>query len=656
MGVNRHPNYARYRVWTLFGVWVFFALHMIHWRLHGTTLAPLELNEVLYTIHQGIVTAGFILMLLIMVATLIFGRFFCSWGCHILSLQDACSWILRKLRIRSHPIRSRTLIWVPMGAMLYLFVWPQVLMLFHGVETEALHVVENTNGEWSSFVTDDFWRNLPPVEIALSTFFIVGFLLVYLMGSRSFCFYGCPYGALFNLADRVAPGRIKLTGDCQQCGVCTVNCTSDILVHREIKEYGMVTNPKCMKDLDCVANCPQNALSFGFRTPPLFRSGFTLPDYGNRYSFTLAEDLMMAVVFILCVFIFRGLYGMIPFLMSVGMAVAMAYMTVLLMRMTVRKSTSINNLRLKLSGRIRVPGHVFLVVAFVVFGLTAHSAIIQYHSFAGSRLYERLGANIASVEEKEGVPLLAERALSHFEKAYGLGLFRPVHLRTQLASIYMIQDEDEKATQQLLTILKQEPGNTNALFRLGILKMETGDAASAIPYFEKAVRTDAHDSEDRALKSAALVELAKHQQRLGNRALALKYLGSAKEENPSNGEAWLMIGMHHFHAGDMQRAILNLNRSLSLNPNSAAIHNNLGAIYARTGQAAEACIHFEALAGLRPVDHRVFYNLGMMKMKLGRSDEARQNLNRALDIDPDYALAAQGLVKLEDAKTLKNDE
>ena len=38
------------------------------------------------------------------VATAIFGRFFCSWGCHILALEDLCAWILGKLGVRPRPI------------------------------------------------------------------------------------------------------------------------------------------------------------------------------------------------------------------------------------------------------------------------------------------------------------------------------------------------------------------------------------------------------------------------------------------------------------------------------------------------------------------------------------------------------------------------
>ena len=39
-------------------------------------------------------------------------------------------------------------------------------------------------------------------------------------------------------------------------------CTSNVRVHEEIREYGGVVDPGCMKCLDCVSVCPNDALSY----------------------------------------------------------------------------------------------------------------------------------------------------------------------------------------------------------------------------------------------------------------------------------------------------------------------------------------------------------------------------------------------------------
>ena len=115
-------DYARWRAAALLLVYVLMAVHVTHWAIAGKTLAPLELNEVMYTFELGIVTAGFLFMAAVTLATLVVGRFFCSWGCHILALQDLCHWVLGKLHIRPRPIRSRALLWIPVVAALYMFV------------------------------------------------------------------------------------------------------------------------------------------------------------------------------------------------------------------------------------------------------------------------------------------------------------------------------------------------------------------------------------------------------------------------------------------------------------------------------------------------------------------------------------------------------
>ena len=81
-------------------VYLLMGIHIAHWKIAGKTLAPLELNELMYTLELGIVTAGFLFMLAAVLLTAIFGRFFCSWGCHILALEDLSAWLLGKMGIR----------------------------------------------------------------------------------------------------------------------------------------------------------------------------------------------------------------------------------------------------------------------------------------------------------------------------------------------------------------------------------------------------------------------------------------------------------------------------------------------------------------------------------------------------------------------------
>jgi polyferredoxin len=64
--------------------------HIIQWRIMGKTISPIEPSETMHTLQRGAINAGFIFFALAILATLIFGRFVCGCGCHILALQDFC--------------------------------------------------------------------------------------------------------------------------------------------------------------------------------------------------------------------------------------------------------------------------------------------------------------------------------------------------------------------------------------------------------------------------------------------------------------------------------------------------------------------------------------------------------------------------------------
>jgi len=510
----RPRRYARWRVATLIGIHLLAAAHIAHWRIAGKTLAPLELNEVMYTLELGIVTAGFVLMALIVLSVTIFGRFFCSWGCHILALQDLCAWILSKLHIRAKPVRSRVLLFVAPGAMLYMFVWPHVHTLIEGRPLPSFHLLDDSGG-WASFVTDDFWRNLPGPGIALLTFAVCGFAIVYFLGTRSFCQYACPYGAIFGIMDRVAPGRIKVDPDrCTSCGICTGVCESHVRIHEEIAKHGSVVDPSCLKDLDCVTACPERALSFGWTRPSLLRS-FRPARRRLSYDFSLAEDLLMAAVFLVSLAIFRGLYGIGPFLMALALGGILAYLAVVCLRLFRTDNVRLNQFQLKRKNRITRTGRMFAGLAVILIAFVAHSGVIRYHEIRGQDGLDEATSLYTQGTDPEGVrtTLLATLAHLRFCESWGL-MTAPGHYRRVASAQWGLGDipEAERAWQ---LAIDASPQDFRSRLDLAASLFNRGRIDLAEPILREACADPPRSEKDAHFHAAALFNLGVVEEFLG---------------------------------------------------------------------------------------------------------------------------------------------
>src|SRR5215207_4867247 len=263
-GAAGHSRTSRWRAGALIALNLLMIAHVIQWRIMGRTVSPIEPSESMYTLQNGAINAWFIFFSLAILATLIFGRFVCGWGCHIVALQDFCGWLMKKCGLTPRPFRSRLLVFVPLIVALYMFVWPTVSRYLVKPADEALFP-QFTN----HLITTDYWATFPSVAVAIPFLFICGFMTVYFLGAKGFCTYGCPYGGFFSLADQIAPGKIRVTDACNECGHCTAVCTSNVLVHAEVKQYGMVVDQGCMKCMDCISVCPNDALYFGFGKPSI---------------------------------------------------------------------------------------------------------------------------------------------------------------------------------------------------------------------------------------------------------------------------------------------------------------------------------------------------------------------------------------------------
>jgi ferredoxin len=303
---------------------------------------------------------------------------------------------------------------------LYMFVWPTFRRLVVAPWLGTAQVIEDgrtvhtlpphwawlgqsapfpKDGFEAHFVVEDFWATFPEWYIAVPYLFACGFAVVYFLGAKGFCTYGCPYGGFFGPVDRLSPLRIRVTDACEHCGHCTAVCTSNVRVSDEVRDFGAVVDPGCMKCMDCVSVCPTGALYVGAGAPALFTKART-PAAGwkhkaqkaARYDLTLGEEALCGVVLLATTIGVRGsvLFGFtVPLLMALGLGAINAFVAHKLWRVVRDAHVRGPHVQLKRSGRLTRAGVVFALVgsaALLTAGLGMVTKVCQgmgeYHAAA----------------------------------------------------------------------------------------------------------------------------------------------------------------------------------------------------------------------------------------------------------------------------------
>ena len=422
-------------------VHVLMAGHIAWWWFRGDTLTPVEPSETAFTLEQGLVNAGFVFFASALLLQLVFGRFMCGWTCHIVALQDLCAWLLKKVGVRPHPFRSRLLMWAPFVLAFYMFIWPTlkrevVWPLAERHAPWALEVLGRpfplpAHGFIPHFITDDFWATFASVGVAIPFVLVCAFLVVYMLGAKAFCTYGCPYGGFFTPLDRFSPGRIIVDHDrCEGCGHCTAVCSSNVRVHEEIDRYGMVVSPGCMKCLDCVSVCPNDALRYGFARPAVL---VKKPREAARvkaarvYDLTLGQEVGLTLVFFGTFWSVRGAYELFPILFAMGVAMAVTFVAWKAWVALTRRDARAFGLQMKRSGRLRPAGAAFVAGTALLLALVAHTGVVTWHVTIGNRLYDKAAMDKNLLLSAQPVTPEAEKAeaaraaLGHYARAASLG-------------------------------------------------------------------------------------------------------------------------------------------------------------------------------------------------------------------------------------------
>lgn len=587
---------AKWRAFALITVNLLIVAHILQWWFMGRTVSPVEPSESMWTLQNGYVNAGVIFFSLAIISTLIFGRFFCGWGCHVLALQDFCAWLLKKIGLTPKPFRSRLLVFVPLIAALYMFVWPTFARWLTKPAAEPLFP-QFTN----HLITTEFWATFPPVWVAIPFLFICGFATVYFLGSKGFCTYGCPYGGFFALADKAAPGKIRVTDACNQCGHCTAVCTSNVLVHAEVREFGMVVDPGCMKCMDCVSVCPNDALYFGFAKPAAALGKASK----KNFSLTWPEELGAAAVFVLSYLAVWNVYQIVPMLMALGIAGVTTFIAVRVWKLFISKNSSFYRHNLKSAGRLKLAGFVFLALGLSWLGLIAHSGFIRYHEREGALAFQNLQIpdELALAQRDPSQWLGAtdkasiEAGRSYFTTARRFGIFTNVEATPKLAWLEYLGGNID--------------GSLDLLARSA--QLQTGQARAISLYY----------------RGAILNRLGRYQEAVASldQAMAASNVLLAREEK---GESLWMLGRK-------TEAVAVWNDAARGNPNLPVVGNFLAVANTELNRPEAAATAQMQADRATPRDPYFHWMIGLRLSNLKMTDQAEKQFQTAIALDPQFA-------------------
>jgi tetratricopeptide (TPR) repeat protein len=116
-------------------------------------------------------------------------------------------------------------------------------------------------------------------------------------------------------------------------------------------------------------------------------------------------------------------------------------------------------------------------------------------------------------------------------------------------------------------------------------------------------------------------------------------------------EAYTFLGWTYRFQGKIEAAIAECKHAILIDPTLGNPYNDIGAYLIELGRHQEAIPWLERAIAARRYDacHYAWFNLGRARFLGGELETARECFAKALELQPDYAIARRALDQLEAA-------
>ena len=263
-----------------------FFLPIILFFIDFTGKLPLQLHELLkFQWIPALLSLNLVLIGILLILSLLFGRIYCSTICPLGVFQDVISWKSRFFKKKKK--KNRFKYTKPQNILRYSLLALTVLFVIFG--SSFFFILLDPYSTFGRFVSQLFrplviWGNnglsallsgmgnyslykveqvaFVPVAFGITSFFFVLVGVMSWFRGRLYCNTICPVGTTLGLLAPFSLFRISIKeSSCTRCGACERTCKSQCIDSDAMK----VDDSRCVSCFNCLTACKKASMKYEFR-------------------------------------------------------------------------------------------------------------------------------------------------------------------------------------------------------------------------------------------------------------------------------------------------------------------------------------------------------------------------------------------------------
>ena len=226
----------------------------------------------------ALLALNFGVLALLIIATLLFGRLYCSVVCPLGIMQDFFSWLGGKAKKKrfSYAKENKMLRYGFLGVFILALIigFAPITTLFapysaygrivnslfkplYDLLNNWLASIDAANDRYNFTEVQIWMRSVTTFTVAIATLVILGVLAIW--KGRLYCNSVCPVGTTLSFFSRFSLLRVRFDKDkCKSCGMCEKNCKAQAIDFKN----GTVDYSRCVVCGDCLDKCKFDALRY----------------------------------------------------------------------------------------------------------------------------------------------------------------------------------------------------------------------------------------------------------------------------------------------------------------------------------------------------------------------------------------------------------